>query len=83
MPNQNNLFFRVGDVVGLKLDPEFKAVIKYFLLPKGNYLEPTSNVSVRKDDSKIWANLSRLNPDFKVHDLSVPVIHLRFIEDES
>lgn len=83
MPNQNNLFFRVGDVVGLKLDPEFRAVIRFFLTPRSNYLGPSSDKAVHKDDSQLWANLSRLDPDFKVHDLSVPVIHLRFIEDES
>lgn len=83
MPDQENNIFRVGDVVTLKLNPEFRAVIQYFCSPKGNYFDPSLGKSIENDSLFMWANLSRLDSDDKILTLQVPVVHLKLVEESN
>lgn len=83
MPDQENNVFRIGDVVTLKLKPEFRAVIQYFCKPRGSYFDVDPIKSVDKESYFSWVSLSSLDSDNKIHTLYVPVIHLKSIEESA
>ena len=83
MQDQENNVFRIGDVVTLKLNPEFRAVIQYFCSPKGNSFEVSFEKSIENDSLFMWANLSWLDSDNKILALQVPVIHLKHVEESN
>ena len=80
MSEQENNVFRVGDVVTLKMNPEFRAIIQYFGKPKGNGMDYESIKCLEKDHPFLWAHISRLEDDGKIQTLNVPVVHLKSFE---
>lgn len=84
MPDQENNVFRIGDVVTLKLNPEFRAVIQHFGTPFGNGSFKIEYGSwVKKDSPNAWSSLSRLDSDNKIITLQVPVVHLKLVEESN
>ncbi len=81
MAEQEKNLFRIGDVVTLKMNPEFRAIIQYFGKPKGNGMDYESIKCLEKDHPFLWAHISRLEDDGKIQTLNVPVVHLRSSEE--
>jgi hypothetical protein len=79
MSEQENNVFRVGDVVTLKLDPEFRAVIQFLGRENGNTFEFASIDCVEEDDVFLSARLSFFDRDNKIQTRTIPIFHLKAV----
>lgn len=81
MAKEVSTLFTIGDVVTLKLNPEFRGVIESFLYPNNGVHLPTEAKSVNNlHQSGFRARLSSLDADFKTEYIVVPILHLKFVE---
>jgi hypothetical protein len=78
MAKEVSTTFTVGDVVTLKLNPEFRGVVHSFY--DANRF-PTKSQSIDGLlNPNIWVTLSILNSDFKTEYKTVPILHLKHKE---
>jgi hypothetical protein len=83
MSEQENNVFRVGDVVTLKLDPEFRAVIQYFCRDMGNGFTFESAQWIEKENVSLSAHLSFFDSDNKIQTRTIPIFHLKALPESN
>lgn len=78
MAEVNNEIFKIGDIVTLKLNPEFRGVILLFVLANNQpYDGPDGKY---KNASGISANIGYLDGNGKQLYAQYPILHLRLVE---
>jgi len=82
MAKQESTVFKVGDVVSLKVQPEFRGVIEAFLVSReGNsYKRITENEVDAVVDKHIWVIVSHLVQNYDTKYATIPITHLKAVE---
>ena len=81
MANQESIVFKVGDVVSLKVQPEFRGVIEIFFQKNNNSFTGIIEGPVdAQQNSNVWARISFLDVKYNTRDIVVPMLHLKFPE---
>ena len=80
MTKEVSTIFTVGDVVTLKLNPEFRGVIEAFLAPThGAHVESSHKIINNLQNSQFKARISFLDSNFKTEFVTVPILHLKHV----
>lgn len=77
-----NSIFKIGDVVTLKTDANYRGVIINFGPdPKGtSVLKPYNMTEISTTNSRIWATVSFLDREFKEKISVIRIVHLKLFE---
>jgi len=78
MAEVNNEILKIGDIVTLKLNPEFRGVILLFVLANNQPYDGPGGLD--KNTSGISASIGYLDGNGKQLYAQYPILHLRLVE---
>lgn len=79
MAEVNNEILKIGDIVTLKLNPEFRGVILIFMTSNNQAINGSES-GINKNTSGVFANVGCLDEHGKQIYATYSILHLRLVE---